>query len=145
MAWVKALFEPRPGSTCPGPTAQAGRRRVWTFDGASHEGNHYVMTSDYVTAGRTPDGRLAVAYMPSLRPLKINLSALNGPVTARWSRPEPRRFPQSKVPLSPILGQPYFIPPGNNADGYGDWLWFSKPIRRRITAIGGEWIVEMSK
>jgi hypothetical protein len=80
------------------------------------------MTSDYVTTGRTPNGRLAVAYMPSLRPLKVDLSRLSGPVTARWYDPSCGKF-------SPINGSPFgasgkreFTPLGNNADGDGDWL-----------------------
>jgi hypothetical protein len=93
-----------------------------TFDGESHEGNHYVMTSDYVTAGRTPDGRLAIAYMPSLRPLKIDLSQLSGPVSARWYDPSRGTFSSIKGSPFPNSGKPYLIPPGNNADGDGDWL-----------------------
>ncbi len=93
-----------------------------TFDATSHEGNHYVMSNDYVTAARTANGRLAMAYMPSLRPLKVDLSQLSGAVTARWYDPSRGSF--SKIEGSPFAnsGQRYFIPPGNNADGDGDWV-----------------------
>jgi hypothetical protein len=123
MAWVKALLEPLAWfDLVPDQQHKLVVAGYGTFDGESHEGNHYVMTSDYVTAGRTADGRLAIAYMPSLRPLKIDLTKLRGPVTARWYDPSCGKF-------SPVKGSPFansgkqdFIPPGNNADGDGDWL-----------------------
>ncbi|HWV98477.1 MAG TPA: DUF4038 domain-containing protein [Candidatus Acidoferrum sp.] len=123
MAWVKALFEPRAWfDLVPDQQHKLVVAGYGSFDGGSHEGNHYVMTSDYVTAGRTSDGRLAIAYMPSLRPLKIDLSQLSGPVTARWYDPSTGRFSPIKGSPFPNSGQSYFIPPGNNADGDGDWL-----------------------
>jgi hypothetical protein len=123
MAWIKALFEPRAWSNLvPDQQHKLVVAGYGTFDAASHEGNHYVMTSDYVTAGRTPDGRLAIAYMPSLRPLKVDLSQLSGPVAARWYDPSRGTFSPVKGSPFPNSGQPYFIPPGNNADGDGDWL-----------------------
>ena len=63
-----------------------------------------------------------MAYMPSLRPLKIDLSQLSGPINAQWYDP-------SRGTFSTIKGSPFansdkhdFIPPGNNADGDGDWV-----------------------
>jgi hypothetical protein len=123
MAWVKALFEPRAWfDLVPDQEHKLVIAGYGTFDGASHEGNHYVMTSDYVTAGRTPDGRLAIAYMPSLRPLKVDLSLLRGPVRAQWYDPSCGKFSPIQGSPFPNSGKPYFIPPGNNADGDGDWL-----------------------
>jgi hypothetical protein len=123
MAWIKALLEPRAWfNLVPDQQHKLVTSGYGTFDGESHEGNHYVMTSDYVTAGRTPDGKLAIAFMPSLRPLKIDLSQLSGPAIAQWYDPSCGKF-------SPIQGSPFansgkqdFIPPGNNTDGDGDWL-----------------------
>ena len=123
MAWVKALFEPRAWfDLVPDQRHKLVVSGYGTFDGASHEGNHYVMTSDYVTAGRTPDGRLAIVFMPSLRPLKLDLSQLCGPVTARWYDPSRGTFSPIAGSPFPNSGRPYFIPPGNNAAGDGDWL-----------------------
>ena len=123
MAWVKALFEPRAWfNLVPDQKHELVVAGYGTFDGESHEGNHYVMTSDYVTAGRTPNGRLAIAYLPSLRPLKIELSRMSGPVTARWYDPSRGTFLAISGSPFPNTGQSYFIPPGNNADGDGDWL-----------------------
>jgi hypothetical protein len=123
MAHVKALFDPRAWyDLIPDQEHKLVIAGYGTFDGSTHEGNHYVMTSDYVTAARTPDGCLAMAYMPSLRPLKIDLSQLCGPVTARWYDPSQGKY--LKIPGSPFpnSGQQYFIPPGHNSDGDDDWV-----------------------
>src|SRR5207247_4793672 len=57
--------------------------------------DHTVVTSgygsfgadDYVTAARTPDGTLAMAFVPSARTITVDLGTLSGPVTARWYDP----------------------------------------------------------
>jgi hypothetical protein len=41
----------------------------------------------YATAARTQDGRLAIIYAPTIRPLTIDMTRLSGPVTARWFDP----------------------------------------------------------
>ena len=54
--------------------------------------NHTVVTSgygsfggdDYVAAARTPNGRLAMAYVPPARTITVDLGTLSRPVTARW-------------------------------------------------------------
>jgi hypothetical protein len=123
MAWVKALFEAHSWfNLVPDQQHKLIIAGYGTFDGSSHEGNHYVMTSDYVTAGRTSDGRLGMAYMPSLRPLKVDLSQLRGPVIARWYDPSRGAFSPIKGSPFPNSGHSDFIPPGNNADGDGDWV-----------------------
>src|SRR3954454_13111592 len=43
--------------------------------------------NDYVTAARTPDGKLAMAYLPSAHAVTVDLGTLSGPVTARWYDP----------------------------------------------------------
>jgi hypothetical protein len=78
--------------------------------------------NDYVTAARTPDGRLAIAYLPVLRPVTVNLRRLSGRVRAQWYDPTTGEF-------STVLGSPFansrlrtFAPPGKNRDGDGDWV-----------------------
>jgi Protein of unknown function (DUF4038)/Putative collagen-binding domain of a collagenase/HYR domain len=77
---------------------------------------------DYVTAARTPDGTLAMAYVPTARTITVGMSKLSGPVTARWYDPAAGSF-------TPITGSPFtntgdrqFTTPGNNADGNEDWV-----------------------
>jgi len=123
MAYVKAAFMHRAWyDLVPDQKHKLVVSGFGTFDGEPHEGNHFVMTSDYVTAGRTPDGRLGMAYVPSVRPIKVDLSQLKGSVSVRWF--DPSRGTSSFVPGSPFKnsGTTSFTPPGNNADGDGDWL-----------------------
>jgi hypothetical protein len=123
MAYVKALFEPRAWyELVPDQDHTVVVAGYGTFDASSNEGNHYGMTSDYVTTGRTPDGSLVMAYMPSLRPLKVDLARLRGPVTARWYDPSRGAFAPVAGSPFPNTGRQFFIPPGNNADGDGDWV-----------------------
>jgi hypothetical protein len=81
-----------------------------------------VNANDYLTAGRTSDGRLAMAYVPSSRTLSVDLSRLNGAVAARCYGP-------SNITFMTIAGSPFantgplpFTTPGNNQDGDGDWV-----------------------
>ncbi len=78
--------------------------------------------NDYAAAARTPDGRLAIAYSPTIRSLTIDMTRLSGPVAARW-------FDPSNGAYSEIAGSPFsntgsrdFTPSGNNHDGDGDWV-----------------------
>ena len=82
-------------------------------------------TDDYVTAARTADGRLAIAYLPSARTITVDISKLSGPaVTARWYDPAAGTFPQITGSPFANTGDRQFTPPGNNADGPGndDWV-----------------------
>ena len=78
--------------------------------------------NDYATAARTQDGRLAIMYAPTIRPLTIDMTRLSGPVAARW-------FDPSNGAYTAIEGSPFantgsrnFTPPGNNHDGDGDCI-----------------------
>jgi len=80
----------------------------------------------YATAAATPDGMLAVAYMPSVRKMTIDMAKFAGPVTAQW-------FDPSNAALATIAGSPFansgtqaFAPPGANGDGDGDWVLLLK-------------------
>jgi len=46
-----------------------------------------VSDSDYLTAARTPDGALVMAYMPTRRTITVDMIQLSGPVTARCYNP----------------------------------------------------------
>ncbi len=81
-----------------------------------------VNDSDYVTAARTRDGRLALAYLPAGQRIVVDLSRLSGRVRARWYDPTSGRF--ARVPGSPLrsAGRRSFAPPGRNRDGDADWV-----------------------
>jgi hypothetical protein len=78
--------------------------------------------SDYATAARTPDGALAMAYMPTVRTITVDMTKLGAQAYASWYDP-------TRATFTPIAGSPFpntgsrtFTPPGNNGDGDGDWV-----------------------
>jgi hypothetical protein len=123
MAYVERLFEPRAWyQLVPDQNHTVVTAGYGTFDATTTEHNRFVANSDYVTAGRTPDGSLVMAYMPTLRTLTVDMTKLRGTVSARWYDP-------SRGVFVPIVGSPFpnscgrtFTPPGNNRDGDGDWV-----------------------
>jgi hypothetical protein len=92
--------------------------------------DHKVVTSgygsfggdDYVTAARTPDGKLAMAYVPSARTITVDLGTLSGPVTARWYDPTNGTF--TAIGGGPLAsnGSVSLATPGANVDGADDWV-----------------------
>jgi hypothetical protein len=112
MAYVTALFEPR----------------AW-YDLVPDQG-HTVVTSgfgtfgsaDYVTAARTPDGKLVIAYVPSARTLAVDMSKLSGTVTARWYDPTAGTFKDISGSPFANAGSHNFTTPVGNAGGDGDWV-----------------------
>jgi hypothetical protein len=81
--------------------------------------------TDYVTAGRTPDGKLVMAYVPSngtaTRTLTVDMSKLAGQAQARWYNPTSGAY--TTVTGSPFAnsGSRMFTTPGNNGTGTSDW------------------------
>jgi Protein of unknown function (DUF4038)/Putative collagen-binding domain of a collagenase len=131
MAYVKALFERRKWfDLVPDQTHKVVTAGYGTFDATPTDGNRYNMTSDYVTAGRTPDGTLVMAYMPTFRPITVDMTKLAGPATAQWYDPSCGKY-------SAIEGSPFansdkhiFIPPRHNADGDDDWVLILEAQRK---------------
>jgi hypothetical protein len=118
IAFLNSFFESRAWySMVPDQTHTTLTAGYGTF---SSQGT--IDASDYATASRTPDGRLAIAYAPTIRPLTIDMTRLSGPVTARW-------FDPANGAYIAIVGSPFsntgsrsFTPPGNNHDGDEDWV-----------------------
>jgi len=82
--------------------------------------------SAHITAARTPDGSLAVLYIPSTstgpRELKLNLANFPGPVTAQWFNPA-KDAPL--LPHDPRLinrGTQTLQTPGDNGTSANDWV-----------------------
>ncbi len=124
MAYVQAFFEPRAWyDLVPDQKHTVLVAGYGTFDSTTTDGNCFVMTSDYVTAARTPDGTLVMAYLPSRRTITVDLSTLSGAATARWYDPSRGTYANAAEQLTvPNSGKHAFTPPGNNADGDGDWV-----------------------
>ena len=123
LGYVQALFLPRAWyQLVPDQEHRVVTTGYGTFDASTTPGNRYGMTSDYVTAGRTPDGNLVMAYLPSLRTVTVDMSQLRAAATARWY--DPSRGSYAAVAGSPLAntGEHKFTPPGNNGDSDGDWI-----------------------
>ncbi|MBI1852190.1 MAG: DUF4038 domain-containing protein [Planctomycetes bacterium] len=118
IAHVNALFAPRPWfNLIPDQSHIVVTAGNGTFSDTGSLGGN-----DYLTAARTPDGALVMAYMPTIRTITVDMSRLGAPAYASWYDPSIGTF-------TPIAGSPFvnsgsrtFAPPGNNADGDGDWV-----------------------
>jgi hypothetical protein len=107
----------------------AGRMAVWVAHFPSLERlvrrarrTEYIAANGCATAARTDDGSLVIAYMPTLRPLIVDMTRLAGPVIARWYDPTDGSF--AEVQRTPIanVGSLTFRPPNRNRGGDGDWV-----------------------
>jgi hypothetical protein len=95
---------------------------VVTAGNGTYGDDSNVGSSDYLTAARTPDGKLVIAYMPTQRTITVDMTRLSGMVTARWYDPANGTF--TSIAGSPFAntGSRQFTPPGANSDGDGDWV-----------------------
>jgi hypothetical protein len=80
-----------------------------------------VDSSDYATAARTPDGKLAIAYLPTVRTVTIDASKLAANPVSRWYDPTAGTFTPA-APLSHSGSIETFRPPDKNTAGDGDWV-----------------------
>lgn len=79
-------------------------------------------TSDYLTAARTSDGKLVIAYMPTRRMITVDMTKLSSTVTVRWFDPTNGSYTTISGSPFPNAGSKQFTPPGNNSGGDGDWV-----------------------
>ena len=81
-----------------------------------------ITTSTCVTAARTSDGSLVMAYLPTILTITVDMSKLASMATARWYDPTNGEY--TNIDGSPFVntGSRKFTPPGNNSSGDGDWV-----------------------
>jgi len=81
-----------------------------------------VTRDDYATAAQTADGTFGIVYMPTIRPITVDMTKSSGPTSVRWF--DPSRGSYTTVPGSPFpnTGSRTFRPPGRNGDFQGDWV-----------------------
>ena len=118
MGYVKFLFESRPWwNLIPDQSHTVVTAGYGTFADGGALGDN-----DYLTAARTPDGALVMAYMPTMRTITVSMATLGGPAYASWYDPTNATF--TPIAGSPIAnsGTRNFTPPGNNGAGDGDWV-----------------------
>ena len=74
-------------------------------------------------AAYAPDKSVAIAYLPSIRHVRIDLQQLAGPeVKARWYDPAGGRFVEIAGSPFAAEGSRLFRPEALNSAGHGDWL-----------------------
>jgi hypothetical protein len=98
------------------------RHRILTTGYGTFSSDGGVDDSDYATLASTPDGKLAIAYLPTVRTISIDSSKLAPNVTARWYDPSAGTFSGSVRPVFKIGNIEAFRPPAKNKDGDGDWV-----------------------
>jgi hypothetical protein len=81
-----------------------------------------VSDSDYATAASTADGRLAIVYLPTPRPITVNMGRFSGPVTARWFDPTNGHYIAAANGPIPNTATHEFTPMPDNGQGDGDWV-----------------------
>ena len=74
----------------------------------------------YVPAAKTPDGKLAIVYLPAGSPIVVALSQFSGTVTARWYDPTNGAF--TSAGTFPATGSQSFSRSATNAVGDHDWV-----------------------
>ncbi len=77
-------------------------------------------TDDYVTAARTPDGRLGIAYLPQPTTLTVDMAKMRGPTKARWYDPTTGTY--TTIGTLPNTGTHSFTSPAAHSDGSDDWV-----------------------
>jgi hypothetical protein len=118
MGYVKSLFESRPWyNLIPDQNHTVVTAGYGTFSSTGSLGDN-----DYLTAARSPDGTLVLAYMPTIRTITVDMSTLAAPANARWYDPSNGTF--VVIPGSPLAnaGTRDFTPSASNSEGSGDWV-----------------------
>jgi hypothetical protein len=89
----------------------------------SHATSDEVNVNDHVTAARTPDGKLAIAYLPSGALIEVDMRRMAGRrVRAQWYDPTSGRYVGAHGSPYAATGTRRLRPPGRNHDGDSDWV-----------------------
>jgi hypothetical protein len=117
MPFVAALFTTRPWwGLVPDQAHLLVTAGIGTCDGSGD-----VDSSDCLTAGRSADGTLAMAYMPTARTITVDLTRMTRPGIAKWYDPTSGAY--LVVGSYQNAGSGQFVTPGNNAGGDRDWVF----------------------
>jgi hypothetical protein len=81
-----------------------------------------ITTSTCVTAARTSDGSLVMAYLPTIRTITVGMSKLASVATARWYDPTNGEYTDIDGFPFANTGDRRFTPPRSNSSGDGDWV-----------------------
>lgn len=98
------------------------RHRVVTGGYGTYDGKSNVASNNYVAAAATPNGRLALAYLPAGGTVSVNFGRFAGKVRVRWFDPTNGRFRLAPSSRRPNTGIARLTAPGTNSLGDPDWL-----------------------
>ncbi len=122
FGYCRALFESLPWDTLVPDQSHrlvaSGRGTSWTGGNPSYG----ISENDSVMAASTPEGRLALIYVPTERAITVDLTLMAGAVTARWYDPTTGTSYALATSPMPNSGPQPFTPPGPHADGASDWI-----------------------
>ena len=96
--------------------------RVVTKGYGTFAPNQNVASSDYVTAAATPDGRLAIAYLPEGGTIAVDTKRMAGQVHASWYDPTSGRYVAAQGSPFPARKSLDVTAPGRNHEGDRDWV-----------------------
>jgi hypothetical protein len=123
MSYLRALLAGRPWwQLVPDAAHNVVTANYGTFVDFCNTGP-CVGGNDYVTAARTPNGKLIMAYVPTAKTITVDMSQLSGPATARWYDPSAGTFTNiGGSPFANAGSRNFTTPAGTNADGDQDWV-----------------------
>ena len=81
------------------------RHKLVTAGFGSFSSSGSVNDNDYVTAAETPDGKLAIAYLPTRNTITVDLTRLKGKITAQWYDPTTGKYTGRARIAVPELGK----------------------------------------
>src|SRR5262249_17209302 len=90
--------------------------------------------NDYLTAARTPDGQLGIAYMPTRRTITVDMTQFSGPVIAQWFDPSNGAYTVLSGSRFPNTDPRQFTPSGSNHDGDGDLVLLLEAASERAAS-----------
>jgi Protein of unknown function (DUF4038)/Putative collagen-binding domain of a collagenase len=105
--------------------------RIVTAGYGTFETSGSVDSSDYVTTAATPDGTLALSYLPAGGRITVDMSRFAGPVHAHWYDPAAGTYQITSGSPFPNSGAVSFTSPGTNAGGDPDWVLVLTASKRR--------------
>jgi len=96
--------------------------------------NGHVTDSDYAAAAMSTDHTVAVVYLPTPRPVTVDLSRFARPVTAKWYDPTSGTDAAAAARPLPAAGSYVFAARGPNSGGDGDWVLVLTPSGGAVAA-----------
>jgi PKD repeat protein len=122
IGYCKALFQSRAWYALVPDQAHALVIAGYGTFYSGGEAHSSISENDYVTAAATPDGQLALAYVPSARSVTVDLTRLSGTMIARWYDPTTGSYQAVAGSPFPNTAVHAFSTPGLHADGSSDWI-----------------------